>query len=91
MARWQLYTRLRMSELLRLTVRDVLEPARRVASDNSSHQPIDVIRKGRKNGYVIASATLLEETAGYLSQYREVWLRRAPAVAALFGNRRGWR
>jgi site-specific recombinase XerD len=96
MARWQLYTGLRVSELLRLSVKDInkhksarrstLEPAYRV---------IDVARKGRKSGYVIASATLLEETAAYIAQYRSAWLRRAtrkrhaPPRSELFINRRG--
>lgn len=94
MARWQLYTGLRVSELLRLTVGDILEPARR-ATASSLHQPVDVIRKGRKSGYVIASVSLLDETASYQSQHRKAWLRRTrrkrpkPASAALFVNRRG--
>jgi site-specific recombinase XerD len=56
---------------------------------------IDVIRKGRKNGYVIASTTLLEETAAYIAQYRSAWLRRATRKrhalprSELFINRRG--
>lgn len=52
-------------------------------------------RKGRKPGYVIASESLLEETAGYLSLYRRAWLKRAlrkrqaPECTDLFVNRRG--
>jgi site-specific recombinase XerD len=96
MARWQLYTGLRNSELLRLCVKDVLVPeaARRSASA-AGYRVIDVLRKGRKSGYVIASMSLLEETAAYLAQYRHAWLRRAarkrgaPARSALFINRRG--
>jgi integrase/recombinase XerD len=59
MARWQLYTGLRVSELLRLTVEDVLKPTvTQRATPGPTHQVIDVLRKGRKNGYVIASASL---------------------------------
>ncbi len=83
MARWQLYTGLRVSELLRLTVADVSKPstAARGAAEHT-HQVIDVLRKGRKSGYVIASASLLEETAGYMRTHRRAWLARA-------GRRRG--
>lgn len=73
MARWQLYTGLRVSELLRLSVTDVT----RRSSPASLHQVIDVMRKGRKPGYVIASASLLDETAGYLCSHRRAWLKRA--------------
>lgn len=95
MARWQLYTGLRVSELLRLSVKDVVK---RVAHQRSSvrrgHRVIDVMRKGRKAGYVIASTSLLEETESYLAQYRTAWLRRATRKhrappGALFLNRRG--
>jgi site-specific recombinase XerD len=78
MARWQLYTGLRVSELLRLTVADVLKPtAAAHGAAEHTHQVIDVVRKGRKNGYVIASASLLEETAGYMRTHRCAWLARA--------------
>src|SRR6266853_2188488 len=60
MARWQLYTGLRVSELLRLTLEAVFKPPATHASPEPTHQVIDVLRKGRKNGYVIASASLLE-------------------------------
>jgi integrase/recombinase XerD len=83
MARWQLYTGLRVSELLRLTVPDVFKPeavAHRAVEH--THQVIDVVRKGRKSGYAIASASLLEETAGYMRTQRRAWLARA-------GRRRG--
>ena len=91
MARWQLYTGLRVSELLRLSVKDV---TRRHPSA-ASHHTIDVTRKGRKPGYVIASASLLDETAGYLSGHRHAWLQRArhkgraAEHTALFVNARG--
>lgn len=91
MARWQIYTGLRVSELVRLTLEDV---ARRSIAP-PTHQVIDVIRKGRKQGYVIASASLLEETAGYRSRQRAAWLRRGarkgrrPDHRALFVNNRG--
>jgi site-specific recombinase XerD len=96
MARWQLYTGLRISELLQLSVKDVLkrETARRSASE-PAYRVIDVVRKGRKSGYVIASTTLLEETAAYLAQYRTAWLKRAArkrrtgSRSELFINRRG--
>jgi len=76
MARWQLYTGLRVSELLRLSVNDVNDDT---ASPllNRTHRFIDVLRKGRKDGYVIASASLLEETTAYLSHHRHAWLNRA--------------
>ena len=39
---------------------------------------IDVRRKGGKTGYVIAAATLLEESVAYLQDHRQAWvLRRA--------------
>lgn len=96
MARWQLYTGLRVSELLRLSVKDITKhkPARR-STPEAAYRVIDVIRKGRKNGYVIASTTLLEETAAYIAQYRSAWLRRATRKrhalprSELFINRRG--
>jgi len=78
MARWQLYTGLRVSELLRLRVEDVLKPTvAHPAAPESTHQVIDVLRKGRKNGYVIASSSLLEDTASYVSTYRRAWLARS--------------
>lgn len=70
MARWQLYTGLRVSELLRLTVgEDRLREAPQVSAYMPSYQVIDVIRKGRKSGYVLAPESLLEETAGYIAQH----------------------
>lgn len=95
MARWQLYTGLRVSELLRLTVKDVLPRDAQRSLREAAHRVIDVLRKGRKNGYVIASTSLLEETEGYLAQHRTAWLkraarkRRAPQRSDLFINRRG--
>lgn len=90
MARWQIYTGLRVSELLRLGVQDL---AARHAS--TVVHTIDVMRKGRKPGYVIAPASLIDETRAYLSGHRRAWLRRArrhgrAAVdSALFINSRG--
>lgn len=90
MARWQLYTGLRVSELLRLRVQDVTK-----RSSAASHHTIEVTRKGRKLGYVIAPASLLDETAAYLSGHRRAWLLRArrrgrsAEPAALFVNARG--
>lgn len=92
MARWQLYTGLRVSELLRLCVQDVSKPSVRTVS----HHTIEVIRKGRKPGYVVAPASLLDETAAYRSGHRRAWLQRASHrrgraadPAALFVNARG--
>ena len=95
MARWQLYTGLRVSELLRLTAKDAIKhEAARGSVTEPAYRVIDVLRKGRKSGYVIASTSLLEETAAYMVQYRNAWLgraarkRRAPP-RELFINRRG--
>jgi site-specific recombinase XerD len=61
-----------------------------------SHHTIEVIRKGRKPGYVVAPASLLDETAAYRSGHRRAWLQRAAHrrgrvadPAALFVNARG--
>jgi integrase/recombinase XerD len=92
MARWQIYTGLRVSELLRLTVADVTPQPQH---SEPRFQLVDILRKGRKNGYVIASRSLLEETAGFISGYRRAWLRRGackgrrPDSAALFIGTRG--
>ena len=94
MARWQLYTGLRVAELVRLNVKDIEHPSRHLASE-SSYRVIDVIRKGRKAGYVIAPVSLLDETASYLALHRKAWLRRAmrkraaPPRSELFVTRRG--
>ncbi len=91
MARWQLYTGLRISELLRLGAYDI--SSRHVPA--ASHHTIEITRKGRKPGYVIAPASLLDETAGYVSGHRYAWLKRARRKgrggdhAALFINARG--
>jgi site-specific recombinase XerD len=56
---------------------------------------IEVLRKGRKPGYVIASESLLDETQAYLAIHRRAWLaraarkRRASAPDALFVGSRG--
>lgn len=96
MARWQLYTGLRIGELLQLTLKDVLrQGAKSSGTIEAAYRQIDVLRKGRKMGYIIASRSLLEETAGYVAQYRAGWMKRAtrkrgrPVQAALFLNRRG--
>ena len=97
MARWQLYTGLRVSELLRLSAKDVVVAPKEVrrSPPAAGYRVIDVVRKGRKSGYVIAPTTLLEETAAYLAQYRNAWMkratrkRRAPLRSELFINRRG--
>ena len=91
MARWQIYTGLRVSEILRLGVKDVTA----LHNSAASHHTIEVMRKGRKLGYVIASSSLLDETAGYLSGHRHAWSQRARRKgrgaerAALFINARG--
>ena len=60
MARWQLYTGLRVSELLRLTIHDILKHKTvRRSQVAATHHTIRLIRKGRKQGYVIASESLL--------------------------------
>jgi integrase len=95
MARWQLYTGLRISELLRLQIKDV-----DLHGSPSSQMPprrrlIEVLCKGRKRGYVMASTSLLDETDVYRSQHRKAWLNRAArrsraaAQDALFINDRG--
>ena len=96
MARWQLYTGLRVGELLTLTVNDVTQHADSGRSRRgASRQTIDIMRKGRKRGYVIAPDTLLQETQGYLSLHRAAWvaravrLRGAADASALFVNSRG--
>jgi integrase len=76
MARWQLYTGLRVGELLRLTVDDI-DTGDRDAGSTPSRRTIEVLCKGRKQGRVMASASLLDETAIYRSQYRRAWLNRA--------------
>jgi len=91
MARWQLYTGLRVSELLRLSLSDI---GARPAS-STLHHSIEVVRKGRKPGHVIAPASLLDETDGYVSGHRFAWFARARRRGrivdhkALFINARG--
>jgi integrase len=95
MARWQLYTGLRIGELLQLHVKDILPDPARGSQPEEMFRVIDVVRKGRKSGYVIAPASLLEETEVYLAQHRIAWLRRAGRKqrahvrSELFINRRG--
>jgi integrase/recombinase XerD len=96
MARWQLYTGLRVSELLRVSINDVAQYDGDFGPDASQQQRvIEVLCKGRKRGYVLASASLLDETHVYRSQHRRAWLnraarrRRTSAPNALFINDRG--
>jgi integrase/recombinase XerD len=77
MARWQLYTGLRVSEVQRLTIADVFKLPRVSTGGQSEFQIVDVLRKGRKSGSVFAPAGLLEETAAYVSVQRCAWLARA--------------
>jgi integrase len=95
MARWQLYTGLRVGELLQLTLKDASEQGAEKSPTCPAYRQIDIVRKGRKPGYVIASRSLLEETGGYIAQYRAGWMKRAvrkrrrSIQVALFLNRRG--
>lgn len=96
MARWQLYTGLRVSELLRLSINDVDKGDRDGGSGSTpQRRVIEVLCKGRKRGSVMASASLLDETDVYRSQYRRAWLNRAArrgrgrAPDALFVSDRG--
>lgn len=96
MARWQLYTGLRVSEVLRLTVPDISKAMKAISiGSGKEYVAVEVLRKGRKNGYVIASRSLLEETVGYLSTHRRAWLARAARKrrkaddSRLFVNSRG--
>jgi site-specific recombinase XerD len=73
MARWQVYTGLRVGELLKLKASDVSESARH---RDRPFKLIDVLRKGGKSSYVIASRSLLDETAGFVAIHRRAWLRR---------------
>ena len=84
-------TGLRVSELLRLSVTDIGEQPPPAAS----HHTIEILRKGRKPGYVVAPASLVDETNGYRSGLRRAWLRRARRngrttdTSPLFINARG--
>lgn len=82
MARWQIYTGLRVSELLRLSSKAVTPD---IVVD-ASHRTIDVMRKGRKPGYVIAPASLIDETMSYSSLERTAWLRRAERKGRVTGH-----
>jgi site-specific recombinase XerD len=75
MARWQIYTGLRVAELLRLSIADIGKAGR--DEDMSSARVVEVVCKGRKRGYVMASASLLDDTEVYRCQYRRAWLNRA--------------
>ncbi|MGF6880255.1 tyrosine-type recombinase/integrase [Paraburkholderia sp. MM5477-R1] len=91
MAKWQIYTGLRVSELLRLELNQL--PA--TAAPGVSRHVVDVIRKGRKLGYVIVPSSLIDETAGYRAHHRTSWINRAKrlgrarAHSELFVNQRG--
>jgi integrase/recombinase XerD len=74
MARWQIYTGLRIAELLRLSIADVGKADR--GDDPTSARVVEVVCKGRKRGYVMASASLLDDTEVYRCQYRRAWLNR---------------
>lgn len=66
-----MYTGLRISELLRLGVDDINGRPTLL----TAHHTIEITRKGRKPGYVIAPASLLDETDGYISGLRFAWLK----------------
>ncbi|HEY6928010.1 MAG TPA: site-specific integrase, partial [Steroidobacteraceae bacterium] len=95
MARWQLYTGLRVSELLRLRIDDVRKTHCDEPEGEPLHSAIEVLRKGRKRGYIIAPSSLIEETRIYCHYQRSAWLRRASRrhrasqTAALFVGSRG--
>src|ERR1700722_9785313 len=50
-ARWQIYTGLRVAELLRLSIADIGKAGRE--EDRSSARVVEVVCKGRKRGYVM--------------------------------------
>lgn len=92
-ARWQVYTGLRVSEVLRLSINDV--PLSRSDDPEPGYRTVEVLCKGRKRGHVIASASLLNDTDHFCAIYRKAWrnraARRGSVVAddALFINDRG--
>jgi len=94
-ARWQVYTGLRVSEVLRLSMNDVPLSAR--DDPEPEYRTIEVLCKGRKRGVVIASASLLNDTDHFCAIYRKAWCNRAArrrsmvADDALFINDRGVR
>jgi integrase len=49
--------------------------------DGPPYFVIDVMRKGRKPGYVIAPASLIEESTIYRQQHRKAWCKRAERKA----------
>ena len=81
--------------MLQLSVKDVLDQGAKKPPTEAAYRSINVMRKGRKPGYVIASMSLLDETAGYIVQYRAGWMKRAARTRGraprveLFVNRRG--
>jgi len=78
MARWQLYTGLRVGEVLRLTLHDILKhKAVRRPDSTATHHTVRLVRKGRKQGYVIASESLFSETDSYIELQRAAWLHRS--------------
>jgi integrase/recombinase XerD len=95
MARWQLYTGLRGSELLRLRTQDILKHGTACRSAMPPYRIVDVMRKGRKSGTVIVPRSLINETEAYLALHRKAWLaramrrRQALSRSELFINRRG--
>jgi integrase len=95
MARWQLYTGLRVGELFRLTVHDIVQHDRaRTSEPTAPHHVVRVIRKAGKRGYVLASERLFEETDIYRRLHRAAWLKRRRGAdgsgeGALFVGPRG--
>jgi integrase len=95
MARWQLYTGARVGELLRISRGDLPEPELAAsAAPVSIQHVVRLIRKGGKQGYILASERLLEETNHYCEVLRMAWLQRQSAInvgpeSALFIGPRG--
>lgn len=73
MARWQLYTGLRVSEVCALTHTSI--PDTSMMSEHDFRN-IHIVRKGRKRGAVIAPYSLLTETNHYIHGRREATIRR---------------
>lgn len=89
-ARWQLYTGLRIGEVLKVRKEQV------EGIDASRLATIRVVRKGGKKSDVILPASLITETQTFISTYREAWRCRARRAGrldnkdeALFLNSRG--
>lgn len=69
-ARWQLYTGMRISEALQLNLGDIQTKSQRRSIK------IEICRKGRKHGYIIAPAPLIRATENYIATHRLAWQNR---------------